>query len=122
MHRNGPVTLTSKCFSHEFKRGFGQRGALGDAGVVDEHIDLTERVERLGDGVLVGDVADRGANVAELLQCSLVAPERDHVIAEIDELLGDRAADALGAARDDDRAAHCTITGISRSICARRSG
>ncbi len=58
VHRNGPVTLTSKCARQLLSVVFVERRALGDAGVVDEHVDVADLRERRVDRVLVGDVAD----------------------------------------------------------------
>ena len=91
-----------------------QRRALRDARVVDEHVDGADGAERLGDLVLVGDVAgarlDGPARDAERLaqraQRLRVAPERDDPVAVCRERRHRRPADPLGAPGHHDDAAH----------------
>ena len=98
-----------------------QARALGEARVVDEHVDGADLLERPRHGILVGDVAHGGLR-AQTRERRLVAPQRDHLVAERGEPFDDGEPDALGAAGDDHRPAHAAITGASRSIWARRSG
>jgi hypothetical protein len=103
------------------QRGLREGRALGKAGVVDQDVDRADPTEHRRDGVLVGDVAHLGSHL-EARECVRVPRQRNHVVAERGEALHHRPADPLGATGDHDRPAHPAITGISRSICARRSG
>ena len=82
----------------------------GDAGIVDEDVDLAERLQRGVAGLLDrGEVADvdleRGHRIADFLgglfrQLLVEIPDRD-LGAGLDEALGDGAAKALRAAGHD---------------------
>ena len=111
----GPVEIDAQHLAPFLEVGFPHRLVdAGDAGIVDEDVDLAERLQRL-----VTRLLDRGEirhvdlegryRRADFLRGlfrkrQVVIPDRD-LRARCDEALGDRAAKALRAAGDDGAAA-----------------
>ena len=121
MHRNGPVTLTSRWERHELRlvRASGALSAI--PALLTSTSTVLDLGERLGDRLLVGDVTRDGADpaVAQAAKRGLVTAERDDLIAECRELHHDRPPDSLRPAGDDDRAAHRPDANRRRAMISR---
>ena len=111
----GTVEIDAQHLAPFLEVGFPHRLVdAGDAGIVDEDVDLAERLQRLVAGLLdggeIGNVDLEGRDGrADFLRGlfrkrQVVIPDRD-LRAGCDEALGDRAPKTLRAAGDDGAAA-----------------